>query len=149
MNNFLKKAADLFGFSEERVSKMTAEEQKKLESYGQQAEGLEKAKADAEAQRDNAIAERDAKDKDLQAANARITELEKSIKDKDATISSLQKDVAERDATIAALPGAPPTTVVKEEDPEPPRSEEEEKPRFHTSADAELAAMRAKFHTTI
>lgn len=152
MNNYLKKAAELFGFTPERVEKLTVEEQNKLEAYGETATKLEEerdiatqAKADAEAEIANITAS-------LEAADANIMALAEEKKEQAATIESLntsmtEKDakIAELEATIASLPGASDTTVTAGDEPIPTKVKADEGPKYWTSADAELAEFQAKF----
>jgi uncharacterized coiled-coil protein SlyX len=152
MNPFLKKAGEIFSFSKERLEKLTAEEQTKLEAYGETASKLEQerddatqAKADAEAQvvsLSEAVAEKDAK----------ITTLESAAQEQEATIATLNDSITEKDAKIqeleekiASLPGAEDTAVNTGEETIPTTVKEDETPKYWTSADAELAAFQAKF----
>jgi chromosome segregation ATPase len=127
MSKFLKVAADLFGFSTERVEKMTAEEKTKLEAYGEKASILE-------LDRDTAIQERD-------AANVKVSGLETAlntekeakeaaeakVSEYEASIAQLQAELAEKDVLIASLPGAAATTVSREQDADLPGNKKDVK----------------------
>lgn len=124
MNEFLKKAAEIFGFSSERVATMTAEETKKLEGYGEAAAALEAENAAAISAKEEAEAKVIALEADLSAVNATIETANATIEEHAATITSQATRITalEAEATAAAaeitelksqLPGADSTVVIK------------------------------------
>lgn len=152
MNQFLTKAAEIFGFSTERVEKLTAEEQTKLAGYGETAAQLEKERDDANQAKADAEAKIDSINLSMTDANAKIESLEAAAQDHVTQIESLngtitEKDakIAELEATISSLPGAADTTVTAGEEPMPTRTIADDKPKYWSSADQELADFQAKF----
>lgn len=152
MNPFLKKAGEIFSFSTERLEKLTAEEQTKLEAYGETATKLEQERDDANQAKADAEAQIDSVNQSLTEANAKIESLEAAAQDQVTQIESLNASITEKDAkiaeleaTISSLPGAADTTVTAGEEPMPTKTIAEEKPKYWTSADQELADFQAKF----
>lgn len=118
MNQFLTKAAEIFGFSTERVEKLTAEEQTKLAGYGETAAQLEKERDDANQAKADAEAKIDSINLSMTEANTKIESLEAAAQDHvtqieslNATITEKDAKIAELEATISSLPGAADTTV--------------------------------------
>lgn len=118
--NFIQKAAELLGFSSERVEKMTAEEKTKLESYGEKAANLESERDTAISEKDSAVARADKAEASLKAEQEKTKQLEASIKEKDTEIQSLNEK-------LEKLPGAESTSTQKKTEETIPGDKSKEK----------------------
>lgn len=151
---FIEVAAAIFGFTSDRVEKMTAEEQARLGTYGEQANALMTAKEAAIAERDTATARVTELEASLKAetslretSEAAVTAHEATIAANQERITELEAQVAERDKQISNLPGADATSTTKEKDADfPDKKETAEEPKYQTSADRELAEKKAKLN---
>lgn len=128
------KILELFGFSKDTASKLSAEDKKRLESAEEKLASIETERdsavsALAEAQKQNGTLE--AKVKELEGINANN---EKSLEEKDAKITELNNQLDKKPAGAA-------TTVVSDGDDD---SQQSETNKYETSADKELAEIKSK-----